>query len=543
MDHQSDLSLPEYLRLARAKSATSNGVAGTKIHYYQFADLPRKLSAPGQTASVVMIRLFPNAKYIWLKRQDKARQAISLVIASKTNLWWDVSREESRAAAPAPEFDPKAVARMERVLERSDLNWQNFFQENEITPLVIHYEKLASDYSGTIATILKWLGVPGADAIVIPPPRLRRQWNGQNDDWLARYSEFKADGGASAEESDERDVLGGWVPRVLHTIPDVWKQWIAQSKVMRTSNDQVVRVLVGNGYSSDAALTAAKEAESDPYLMGAARMQQRMVKAVSLLNIQGQLARLDSRSGVVERRGSLSRAEFRDQYYADNRPVLIEGLMTEWRAMTAWTPEYLKSVAGDCTAEVMTGRDADPKYELNANRHRTEMRFADYVDMVYSGKVTNNYNMEPNNRFLQKPEARPLLQDFAAFPQYLRPVSKDRFCFLSFGPAGVITPLHHATRNVLLAQVAGRKRYRLIPASQSQYVYNNVGVFSDVDCERPDYTCFPRFRNATIIELVVQPGEVLFMPVGWWRQTRTLDVSMTISFADFVFPNHFKWER
>jgi ribosomal protein L16 Arg81 hydroxylase len=302
-------------------------------------------------------------------------------------------------------------------------------------------------------------------------------------------------------------------------------------------------VLVGNGYSADAALAATKEAESDPYLIGAVRMQQRMTKAVSVLNIHGKLTRLDSRSQFVERRPSLSRDEFRDQYYAANRPVLIEGLMTEWQAMKAWTPEYLKNVAGDCMAEVTTGRDADAKYQLNANSHRTEMRFADYVDIVYSGRVTNDYNMEPNNRFLQKPEARPLLQDFTAFPQYLRPVGKDEFCFLSFGPAGVVTPLHHATRNVLLAQVAGRKRYRLIPASQSQYVYNSVGVFSDVDCERPDYNRFPRFRNAMIIELVVQPGEVLFMPVGWWRHTRTLDVSMTISFADFVFPNHFRWER
>jgi ribosomal protein L16 Arg81 hydroxylase len=50
------------------------------------------------------------------------------------------------------------------------------------------------------------------------------------------------------------------------------------------------------------------------------------------------------------------------------------------------------------------------------------------------------------------------------------------------------------------------------------------------------------FRQATVINLILQPGEVLFMPVGWWHHVRALDVSVTVSFTNFVFPNHFKWE-
>ena len=81
MEHASDLSLADYLRLARSKSATNNLVSGTKIHYYQFADLPRKLDALQLTASQLMMRLFPGAKYIWLKRRDKP--AVTPEISSK----------------------------------------------------------------------------------------------------------------------------------------------------------------------------------------------------------------------------------------------------------------------------------------------------------------------------------------------------------------------------------------------------------------------------------------------------------------------------
>jgi len=259
------------------------------------------------------------------------------------------------------------------------------------------------------------------------------------------------------------------------------------------------------------------------------------------LKTQGQLARLNSQSKVIERRRNLSRDEFRDEYYAANRPVILEGLMDDWKAMKLWTGDYLKSVAGDRIIEVMTDRKTDPKYEVNAQKHRTEMRFADYIHMVYSGRVTNDYYMVANNAFFQRPETRVLLNDCVPFSEYLDPEVGARQCFFWFGPKGTVTPLHHDTSNILIAQVTGHKRFLVIPASQWDHVYNSSGVFSDVDCERPDLSRHPKFREATVIDVVMGPGEVLFMPVGWWHHVRALDISMTVSFTNFLFPNHFTW--
>jgi LPS sulfotransferase NodH len=548
MDNSTNLSYAAYLGLARADSTTSNGVSGIKLHYYQFAQLPTKMEAVenlrGLTAAQVMSRAFPNAKYLWLTRRDKIRQAISLQLSFITNEWWAIE-----GAAPNkrdnntgdPEFDPHAIARMEAALVEYDSKWQSYFRDNKIVPFVVHYENLVADYTGTIVRVLKWLGIP-ADTIVVPPSRLRRQSNARNEEWLTRYTTFKRDGGHLARTPESEGTGGPLFERIqktFDTIPNVWKQWVAQSKLLRTDDDAIVEVLTNNGYSRTSALAEVRKAASDPYLLGAARTQQHLSKPVSLLNALGQLAHLDSHARTVDRRANLSRNEFRDRYYAANRPVIIQNLMTGWRAMTAWTPEYLKSVVGDLVVEIMAGRDADPKYEMNGRKHRTELRFADYIDMVYRGKVTNDYYMVANNAFFQRPEAQPLLEDFTAFPEYLNPANAGRQCFLWFGPAGTVTPLHHDTSNILTAQVAGRKRYRLIPASQWQYVYNSTGVFSDVDCGRPDLNRYPKFRQATVIDVVMEPGEALFMPVGWWHYVRALDVSMTVSFTNFIFPNHF----
>jgi LPS sulfotransferase NodH len=552
IDNCTDATYATYLDHIRAESTTSNGISGIKLHYYQFGELPNKLTAVenlrGLTTADLMSTAFPNIKYLWLIRRDKARQAISYQLACNTDDWWiidGVKRNKCEDSIEEPDFDPLAIARLEHTLVENDFKWQSYFQNNNIVPLIVYYEDLASDYRGNIVSVLKWLGVANEDAVTIPPSRLRQQSNARNEEWLKRYMMFKAEGGHLAQSSTSVEISSPLFERSqkpFDMIPNAWKQWIARSKLLKTPDDVIIEVLTTNGYSRKSAMGEVRKAASDPYLLAAAQSQRHLNKAVSLLNALQESAGLDPQANVVQRRSNISRDEFRDQYYAANRPVIIQDLMSGWRALTAWTPDYLKSMVGDQMVEIMSGRDADPKYELNPEKHRMALRFADYIDMVYSGNVTNDYYLVANNMFFQRPETQPLLRDFTVFPHYLNPATAGRQCFLWFGPAGTVTPLHHDTSNILMAEVVGRKRYRLIPALQWQYVYNSTGVFSDVDCENPNLIRHPQFRNATIIEVVLEPGEVLFMPVGWWHHVRALDVSMTVSFTNFVFPNYFTWE-
>ena len=162
-------------------------------------------------------------------------------------------------------------------------------------------------------------------------------------------------------------------------------------------------MLIRNGYSQASASAAVELAGANDYLTGATHAQKRLQREASMLNVLGELARLDSGLRTIERCAAPSREEFRDRYYAANRPVILTGLMSDWPAMTRWTPEYLRRAAGDQIVEVMTGRDADPKYELNGRAHSREMRFGGYIDMVHSGRVTNDYYLVANNGFFRRP--------------------------------------------------------------------------------------------------------------------------------------------
>jgi hypothetical protein len=104
-----------------------------------------------------------------------------------------------------------------------------------------------------------------------------------------------------------------------------------------------------------------------------------------------------------------------------------------------------------------------------------------------------------------------------------------------------VTPLHHDTLMLFHTQVVGRKRWRLVSPLEWSRVYNHSNVFSQVDLERPDPARFPDFEQATVLEVVVEPGETMFLPLGWWHQVASLDVSLSFSYSCVAVPNHFEY--
>lgn len=235
---------------------------------------------------------------------------------------------------------------------------------------------------------------------------------------------------------------------------------------------------------------------------------------------------------MIERRSQVPRQEFFREYHGANRPIILTDAMRNWPAMDRWTPGYLQHVCGYEVVQVMSGRSSDPLYEIASDRRKTAMPFSEYVDKVVTAGETNDFYLVAQNEFMRSSGGQKLYQDILPPPEYLDD-RRDGFVFMWFGPSGTITPLHHDTADIFLAQVRGRKRITLIPAAQKALVYNHTGVFSQVDCERPDYISHPLYRYAekTVIEL--SPGEMLFIPVGWWHHVRALDVSISVSFTGF----------
>jgi ribosomal protein L16 Arg81 hydroxylase len=235
---------------------------------------------------------------------------------------------------------------------------------------------------------------------------------------------------------------------------------------------------------------------------------------------------------MIERRQSLPREEFFGRYKDGNHPVILVGGMQDWPAMTRWNPDYLDQVCGDEMVQVMAGRNSDADYEVRSDNRRTTMRFHEYVTKIKNAGQTNDFYLVAQNEFMRTESAKRLYDDIVMFPDYLDN-RRDGFVFFWFGPGGTVTPLHHDTADIILAQVHGRKRVTMIPAAQKALVYNRIGVFGEVDCEQPDFIRHPLYRYADKFVFDLNPGEALFIPIGWWHHVRALDVSISVSFTNF----------
>lgn len=231
--------------------------------------------------------------------------------------------------------------------------------------------------------------------------------------------------------------------------------------------------------------------------------------------------------------------DFVTHYYSQNRPVLLSKAFTHWPA-AHWTPESIAKVGGDKSIEVQVNRDSNPRFEMDSLKHKQQMPFSDYHHKVITTDSSNDFYMTANNAQRNQAALAPLFADIKNIgDDYFDPTQHSKRSFIWYGPKGNYTPLHHDETNNMFLQVYGRKRFFLVPPLQTPYLYNHTAVFSPVDLRSIDATKFPMAKQATPIELVLEPGDTLFIPLGWWHQVESLDVSISITMTNFNITNYF----
>lgn len=321
-------------------------------------------------------------------------------------------------------------------------------------------------------------------------------------------------------------------------VPDDWKRWIAENILRDQPVDELVRILVENGFPHELAQLEIEAASAHPYVEAARSTARRLQKQNWMLET---LARLDQYKtvDVVDRRDQLSSDEFLNEYYVRNRPVVMTRELENWQARSKWTRSYLEKTVGSELVEIQANRNADANYEIENDRHRRTIRFAEFLELVFDRGSTNDYYMTANNAGVNARFLAALLEDCGTLPKFMDESQRLLQTFFWMGPAGTITPIHHDLTNNFMAQIVGRKLVKLISPTCLPHLYNHLHCYSQVAVDNIDYQRFPLFRNVHITELTLNPGDLFFLPVGWWHYVRGLDISITITCTNFRYPNSF----
>lgn len=322
-------------------------------------------------------------------------------------------------------------------------------------------------------------------------------------------------------------------------VPDAWRADIAANLVKGASPDKIVDAMVAAGVARESAAAEVAAAQRHPYILGAAKIGERLRKRDWLLGVQATLWRLSVGEQLeVARRERPSTEAFLNEHYLAHRPVIITGALHDWPAMEKWSLDYFDEVAGDAEVEVQFGRDRGPDYEHKRERYVREMTLRDYTALIRQTGPTNNFYVTANNGKKNREALAPLWDDIGPISDYLTEIpGSDGFFWL--GPQGTLTPYHHDLTNNLLAQVVGRKRVRMTPSFETPLMRNWLHCYSSWGLEDLPVGPAREKGKPPIVECVLEPGDILFIPVGWWHHVEALDVSVSMSFTNFKWYNNF----
>jgi LPS sulfotransferase NodH len=169
---------------------TANGVFATKLMFNQLADVEQHaLAVPelaGLTGAELLERLFGRPGYVWIRRVDKVRQAISLWRALQTGTW-RLEHPAGEENPSAPEYSFDGIEHLRRRLTADDEGWARFFVSSNLEPLELHYEAdIEADPAGAVASVLEHVGV-SVSAGWAPDTGMVRQADELNEAWRAAY--------------------------------------------------------------------------------------------------------------------------------------------------------------------------------------------------------------------------------------------------------------------------------------------------------------------------------------------------------------------
>lgn len=226
----------------------------------------------------------------------------------------------------------------------------------------------------------------------------------------------------------------------------------------------------------------------------------------------------------IARVSGVSVEEFIEKFEEPNKPVLLEGCLDDWGAVTKWTKEYLTKVSGD--VEFAVGP--------------VEMKLENYFR--YSDGVTEErplYLFDP--KFAEKV---PVLDSEYEVPVYFR---EDLFSVLGderpdyrwiiIGPSGSGSSFHIDPNSTSAwnAVITGSKKWVMFPPDVVPPGVHPSPDGAEVACPVSIMEWFMNFYGDTRrwkkrpIECICRAGEVVFVPNGWWHLVINLEESIAIT--------------
>ncbi|MBD2740143.1 cupin-like domain-containing protein [Coleofasciculus sp. FACHB-1120] len=283
-------------------------------------------------------------------------------------------------------------------------------------------------------------------------------------------------------------------------------------------------------------------------------------KAEKKLNIE-----LENQVAPIERVdiSSITPDTFFEKYRKPGTPVIITGLL---KNEGDWDLDYLCEKFGNQELIFRNPGRAREKEEkrkwksIGSGVNLQSMPFTEYAEMLRNHQAHENDINLGKCPLKNTPLAdTPSLKDIGNRLGLTKPASEMN---IYVAPGGHSSGLHYDSVDGTLMQLHGAKKVIFFPPSDTYnlypfpvYIHLRHGLklrswFSQVDLENPDFKTMPKFKEALQHkrEVILEQGETLYIPAGWWHEVIGLGDEMVCAVNRFwrIYPTSravFSWSR
>ncbi len=240
----------------------------------------------------------------------------------------------------------------------------------------------------------------------------------------------------------------------------------------------------------------------------------------------------------IEEWQGVDRAVFENEIVPANEPAVMRGLLRDWPAVragresSASVVDYFKQLDAGVTVNAMVGAPqingrffySDDFKGFNFGSENVSISKALDTLLSLAG------NPQPPGIALQALHVPSIMPSFLE-DNTMPLIDSDIAPRVWIGNRLMIAT-HFDNNYNIAGVVAGRRRFTVFPPEQAANLYIGPllmtpggSPISCVDLREPDFTRFPKFREAleSAQEAVLEPGDAVYIPILWWHGVEALE--------------------
>ena len=234
----------------------------------------------------------------------------------------------------------------------------------------------------------------------------------------------------------------------------------------------------------------------------------------------------------------VDRAVFENEIFPANQPAVLRGLLRNWPAVQAGRQsrtsvvDYFKRVDTGGTVNAIVG-PPEIKGRFFYSDDYQDFNFVPRdvsISTALDTLVSLAEDAQPPAIALQAMHVPDIMPSFLG-DNTMPLLDSDIVPRVWISNRSMIAA-HFDNNHNIACVVSGSRRFTVFPPEQVSNLYIGPllktpggSPISVVDLREPDYTRFPRFRQAleSAQEAVLGPGDAIYIPILWWHGVESLD--------------------